>query len=145
MDSFESPLSTISLFNTDHHNTYYHIVLMEWITMNICCLPFLFLTRIIIIIIIKSCWLQGFLWIYFSAYNPKSRIYLRRTKMASGKIDPRRHKFWPCAEFLKEYVQKTYRQQYYLSTLPRPLTPFIEERWSKFYSLTAYQNKASQP
>ena len=42
-------------------------------------------------------------------------------------------------------VQKTYRQPYYLSTLRRPLTLFPEERWSKFYSLTAYQKKLLQP
>ena len=34
---------------------------------------------------------------------------------------------------------KNNRQQYYLSTLLRPLTPFTEERWSKFYSSAAYQ------
>ena len=28
-----------------------------------------------------------------------------------------------------------------MSTLPRPLTPFTEERWSKFYSLTACQKE----
>ena len=43
------------------------------------------------------------------------------------------------------HVQKTYRLPYHLSTLPRPLTPFTAERWSKFYSLTAYQKKPSQP
>ena len=66
-------------------------------------------------------------------------------KMASREIDPQRHKFWLSIKFLKLYVQKTYRQQYYLSTLPRLLTPFTEERWSKFYSPTAYQKKPSQP
>ena len=40
---------------------------------------------------------------------------------------------------------KTSRQQYYLLTLLRPLTPFTEVRWSKFYSPTAYQKKLSQP
>ena len=34
---------------------------------------------------------------------------------------------------------------HYLSNLPRPLTPFTEERWSKFYSPTAYQKKPLQP
>ena len=48
-------------------------------------------------------------------------------------------------EFLNVYVQKTYRRQYYLSTLLRPLTPFTEERWSKLFSLTAFQKKSSQP
>ena len=61
--------------------------------------------------------------------------------MAFGEIDPRHHKFWLSVEFLKVYVQKNYVQPYYLSTLPRPLTPFTEERWNKFYSLTAYQKK----
>ena len=28
---------------------------------------------------------------------------------------------------------KTYRRQYYLSTLPRPLIPFTERRWNKSY------------
>ena len=28
---------------------------------------------------------------------------------------------------------KTYRGKYYLSTLPRPLIPFTEGKWNKFY------------
>ena len=28
---------------------------------------------------------------------------------------------------------------------PRPLTPYTEGIWSKYYSLTAYPNKPSQP
>ena len=39
------------------------------------------------------------------------------------------------------YAQKIYRQQYHLLTLLRPLTPFTEEIWSKFFSPTAYQKK----
>ena len=61
--------------------------------------------------------------------------------MASGEIDPRRHKFWLSVEFLKVYEQKTLRQQFYLSTLLRPLTQFTEERWSKFFSPTANQKE----
>ena len=38
--------------------------------------------------------------------EPKIDNILRRTKMASGKIDPRRHKSWQYVEFLKVYVQK---------------------------------------
>ena len=38
---------------------------------------------------------------------------------------------------------KPYSQQYYLLTLLRPLTPFTEVRWSKFFSPTAYQKKPS--
>ena len=34
---------------------------------------------------------------------------------------------------LKTYRQKTYRRQYYLSTLPKPLIPFTERRWNKSY------------
>ena len=48
-------------------------------------------------------------------------------------------------EFLKAYEQKTYRWQYYLSTLQRPLILFTEGRWSKFYWHTVYQKKPSQP
>ena len=69
---------------------------------------------------------------------------LGRTKMASGGRDARRHKFWLSVKFLQGYVQKIYRLQYYLSTLLRPLTPFTEERWSKFYSPTGYRKKPSQ-
>ena len=36
-------------------------------------------------------------------------------------------------EFLKAYGQKTYRRQYYFSSLPRLLIPFTEGRWSKSY------------
>ena len=39
--------------------------------------------------------------------EPKIETYLGRTKMASGGIDPRRHKFWLSVEFVKVYVQKT--------------------------------------
>ena len=35
---------------------------------------------------------------------------------------------------MKVYVQKTLMQQYYLSTSPRPLTPYKEGRWSKYHS-----------
>ena len=42
-------------------------------------------------------------------------------------------------------TQKTYRLQYYLLTLLKPLTPFTEERWNKFFSPTAYQKKPLQP
>ena len=52
--------------------------------------------------------------------------------MASGEINPPHHKFWLSVEFLKVYAQKTERQQYYFSTLLRPLTPFRDERSSKF-------------
>ena len=61
--------------------------------------------------------------------------------MASGEIDLCPHKFWLSIEFLKMYAQKVYRQQYYLLTLLRPLTPFSEVRWSKFFPPTAYQKK----
>ena len=61
--------------------------------------------------------------------------------MASGGIHPWRHTFWLSVELLKVYVQKTQRQQYYLPTLPRPLTTFTEERWCKFYLHMAYQKK----
>ena len=47
--------------------------------------------------------------------------------MASKEIDPRPHKYWPSIESLKAYGQKTYRRQYYLSTLPRPMIPFTED------------------
>ena len=39
-----------------------------------------------------------------------------KKKMAFGEIDPQRYKFWLSVEFLKVYVQKTYRQQYWLHT-----------------------------
>ena len=42
------------------------------------------------------------------------------------------------------YEPKTYRLQY-LSTLQRPLIPYTERRWNKFYSHTVYQKKPSQP
>ena len=38
-------------------------------------------------------------------------------------------------------MQKTWKQQYYLSTSPRPLTPYTEGRWSKYYSPMAYTKK----
>ena len=82
---------------------------------------------------------------YTNQLDPKLRTYLWRTKMASGGIDPWPHKFWPSVEFLKVYVQKTLRQKYYSSTLPRLLTPFTEKRWNEFYSSMAYQKKPLQP
>ena len=56
--------------------------------------------------------------------------------MAFEEIDPRPYKYWLSVEFLKAYGQKTYKRQYYLSTLPRPLIPFTEGRWKKI--LLAY-------
>ena len=46
--------------------------------------------------------------------------------MASKEIDPRPHKYQQSVESLKAYGQKTFRRQYYLSTLPRPLIPFTD-------------------
>ena len=45
------------------------------------------------------------------------------------------------------YIDIRKYKQYYLLTLLRPLTPFTEVRWSKFFSPTAYQKnkKLSQP
>ena len=74
--------------------------------------------------------------IYNALWNhiePKIDNILRKTEMASKEIDPQPHKYWLSIESLKAYGQKTYRQQYYLSTLPRPLIPYIEVRWNKFY------------
>ena len=36
----------------------------------------------------------------------------------------------------KLYIYKPYRQLYYMSTSPRSLTPFTEEKWCKFYAPT---------
>ena len=58
---------------------------------------------------------------------------LEKTKMASEKIDPRPHKYWPSLESLKACGQKTYWWHYYLSTLPRPSISFTEGRWNKSY------------
>ena len=65
--------------------------------------------------------------------EPKIDNTLGKTKMVSKEIDPRPHKYLPSVESLKAYGQKTYRRHYYLSTLPRPLIPFTEERWNKSY------------
>ena len=46
---------------------------------------------------------------------------------------------------LEAYEQKPYMRQYFLSTLPRPLIPFTERRWCKFFSHTAYEKNPSQP
>ena len=51
--------------------------------------------------------------------EPKMDNILRKTKMASGEIDPQPHKYWPSVESWKAFGQKTYRRHYYLSTLPR--------------------------
>ena len=55
----------------------------------------------------------------------RNRIEPKIDNMASGEIDSRPHKF---VEFLKASGKKTYRRQYYLLTLPRPLIPFTEGR-----------------
>ena len=34
---------------------------------------------------------------------------------------------------------------YYLSTSPKPSTPYTAGRWSKYYSPTTYSKKPSQP
>ena len=76
--------------------------------------------------------------------EPKIDNILRKTKMASEEIDPQPHKYWPSVESLKAYGQKTYKRQYYLSTLPRPLIPFTEGRWNKSYKHMAYQKRLLQ-
>ena len=43
---------------------------------------------------------------YATALNPKLRTYLGRTKMASGGIDPRRHRFGLSNELSKVYAKK---------------------------------------
>ena len=40
---------------------------------------------------------------------------------------------------------KTSKQYYYSSTSPRRLNPYTEERWSKYFSPTAYPPKLLQP
>ena len=77
--------------------------------------------------------------------EPKIENILRKNQNGFQRNRSTKSQIWLSVEFLKVYAQKTYRQQYYLSTLPRPLTPFTEERWSKLYSPTAYPKKPSQP
>ena len=48
-------------------------------------------------------------------------------------------------EFSTVYVQKNLRPQYYSSTSPRPLTPYTEGRWSKYFFPTVSPKKLSQP
>ena len=79
---------------------------------------------------------------YTTAQNPKLRTYLGRTKMASRGIDPQHHKFWLSNSWRCMCKKPTSNN---MSILPRPLTPFTEERRNKFYSPTAYQKKLSQP
>ena len=61
--------------------------------------------------------------------------------MASREIDPWPRKYWLSGQSFKTCGQKTFWQQYYLSTLQKPLIPYTEGRWSKFYSHTVYQKK----
>ena len=49
-----------------------------------------------------------------------------KNQNSSGEIEPWHHKFWLSIEFLTVYMQNSYKQWYYLSTLPRPFTPFTE-------------------
>ena len=60
--------------------------------------------------------------------------------MASGGIDrSTTSQILAIHRILEDVRAKNQEEQYYLSTLPRHLTPFTEERWSKFCSPTAYQ------
>ena len=71
---------------------------------------------------------------------------IARTKIASGEIDSRRHKFLLSVEFLKVNMQKFCTNNIICRLwLFDYLTPFTEERWTKFYSLTAYQKNMSLP
>ena len=58
--------------------------------------------------------------------------------MASGGIDPRRHKFWLYVEFLKGNVQKTYRQQYYLFDFTYAFDSIHRGKIGQIYSPAAY-------
>ena len=42
-------------------------------------------------------------------------------------------------------AKKTLDQRYYLSTSPKPLTPYTEGRWSKYFPSTASPKKPSRP
>ena len=46
-------------------------------------------------------------------------------------------------QILEGVPAKTLEAQYYLLTSPRPLTPYTEGRWSKYYSLMDYPKKPS--
>ena len=48
------------------------------------------------------------------------------------------------SRILEGVREKTYRRQYYLSTLSSPLIPFTEGIWNKFHLHTAYQKRPSQ-
>ena len=77
--------------------------------------------------------------------EPKIDNILRKNKSGFRRNRSSTSQILTTCRILEGVRAKTYRQQYYLLTLQRPLTPFTVERWSKFFPPTAYQKKPSQP
>ena len=73
-----------------------------------------------------------------SISTPIIHIMWRKESSVDFNIEQKSFVVTLSVEFLKVYVQKTKMQQYYLSTSPRPLTQYTEERLSKYYSPSAY-------
>ena len=67
----------------------------------------------------------------------KNQIGFRRNRSTSQILTIRR--------ILEGIRSKNLRHQYYLSNSPWILTPYTEGKWSKYFSLTAYPKKPSQP
>ena len=77
--------------------------------------------------------------------EPKIEKMLKKNQNAFRRNRSTTSQILTIRRILEGVRAKTYRQQYYLSTSPRPLTPYIEGRWSKYYAPTAYPKKPSQP
>ena len=60
--------------------------------------------------------------------EPKIENRLRKNQNGFRRYRSTTSQICLSVKFLKVYVQKTYKQQYYLSTLSKPLTPFTEGR-----------------
>ena len=73
--------------------------------------------------------------------EPKIDNILRKNQNGFQEIDPRHHKYWPSVESLRAYGQKTYKQHYYLLTLPRPSIPFLRKNQNGFQEIDPRHHK----
>ena len=77
--------------------------------------------------------------------EPKIENVLRKNQNGFRRNRSTTSQILTIRRILEGVREKTYRKQYYLSTSPRPLTLFTEERESKYYSSTVYPKKPLQP
>ena len=82
---------------------------------------------------------------YATAEKTRLTTVLGRTKMASGEVDPRPHKYSLSVEFLKACGQKTYRRHIICRLYQVPWFHSQREDGANFTRIRPTKKKPSQP